>query len=530
MIKATRTPRTAPLATTTLRVSSAAFASDVAAAPALVWGFALLVAVSRLLFRSQYLYHWDSVNFAYGLLHFDVRLGQPHAPGYVVYVALAWLVNALVGDANLSMQIISAVCSGLLAALLWRMAERFFPESPGAGPLAALLVGANPLLWFYGSVALPHVLDALITSAVAFLCWRLLRAPGESRLLLPSALLLGLAGGIRQQDLLFLLPLWLFSARRAGLRRIALALAGTALVCALWLWPLVTLSGGLRAYETTVTGYSHDFFQHTSVFQGAGLPGLLYNLDRLTRYTLYAAGFVLAGLLLSAGGWRGRIRERLGGERGWFLLLWGAPSLVFYTLIHMGQHGLIFTFLPPLLLAGAGLFAAAGRAGRAAGIAAAAACALLFVAAPEHLLPGGRVKVLNAATLRHLDGDFGRLFHTIRRRYPAGQTVIVAQNFRHVSYYLPEYPVATDFDRGETFMLWQGRRARRLSPFEFPATTRYLVILGPAPPPVRIAPGAASVAEAAGDLRVIRVPPAARVRWSRKAGGALTIASAAPRS
>jgi hypothetical protein len=39
------------------------------------------------------------------------------------------------------------------------------------------------------------VLDALITSAVAFLCWRLLLEGGESRLLLPSALLLGLAGG-----------------------------------------------------------------------------------------------------------------------------------------------------------------------------------------------------------------------------------------------------------------------------------------------------------------------------------------------
>lgn len=551
MIKVPSTPRTKfPAAPSRESAPPRAPSAAVVAAPALVWGCALLVVASRLLFRSHYLYHWDSVNFAFSLLHFDVRIGQPHAPGYIVYVGLARLINAVVNDANLSMQIISALCSGLLMVVIWRMAERFFPERPDIGPIAALLVAVNPLLWFYGSVALPHALDALATTTVAFLCWRLLR--GESRLLLPSALMLGVAGGIRQQDLVFLLPIWLYAARREGVLRIGLGLALTGIVCALWLWPMIAFSGGLAAYRFTVGGYSHDFFEHTSIFQGAGWHGLIYNVDRLFRFTLYAFGFVLLALLATVRRWRrDRFGERLGGERGWFLALWIAPSLLFYSLVHMGQHGLIFTFLPPLLLGSAALLAAAGRTGRAAAGAAALACTLIFVAAPEHLLPGERFKVLNAATLRNLDNTLERRFRSIRARFPADQTIIVTENYRHISYYLPEYPLVwpgafgggagdaslSGFDvrgGGETFTVWRGRHFRNLSISEFPAATRTLVLLGSILPPVHIEAGSATIttesAAPGREMQVIHIPAASRIRWAGSADdGAFVIAPAQAR-
>ena len=93
----------------------------------LVWGVGLTVAALRLLFSARYLYHWDSVNFAFGLHHYDVRLGQPHVPGYILYVAAAWLVNAVAGDANRAMVLLSALGSGLLTVACWRLAERLYP-------------------------------------------------------------------------------------------------------------------------------------------------------------------------------------------------------------------------------------------------------------------------------------------------------------------------------------------------------------------------------------------------------------------
>nr|CAA9270999.1 hypothetical protein AVDCRST_MAG63-2931 [uncultured Armatimonadetes bacterium] len=506
-----------------------------AASAALVWGVALLVFASRMLFRSHYLYHWDSVNFAFSLMHYDVRLAQPHPPGYILYVALARLVQGVVGDANLAMQLISAVCSGLLVVALWRLAERFFGPESRAGLIVGLLAATNPLLWFYGSVALPHVLDAVLMTVIALLGWRILH--GEGRLLFPSALLLGVAAGVRQQDLVFLMPLWLFCVRREGVRRIVPALALTGAVCVAWLWPMIALSGGLNAYRSTVAAYTQHFFSTTSLLHGAGLTGVLYNVDKLLRYTLYAVAFALPVLLLTFGQWRRAPGERLGGERGLFLLLWAAPSLAFYSLIHMGQHGLIFTFLPPLLLAIAGLLSAAGTRGVTAAAVAAAASALFFMAAPEHLLPGDGFKVLNSATLRNLDNGLENAHRTLRRRFPADETVVVSRNFRHTSYYLPEYPVVWSKawddrpSRNQGVTLWQRYRARPVARtasggLSLPARARYLVILGDGP---RLRLGDGVRMEQVGDgMRCVTLPPRAHgggaaVRSSKAEG--LVIAS-----
>ena len=47
-----------------------------------------LTLITRLPFSGAILYHWDSINFALALEHFDVALGQPHIPGYLLYVLL----------------------------------------------------------------------------------------------------------------------------------------------------------------------------------------------------------------------------------------------------------------------------------------------------------------------------------------------------------------------------------------------------------------------------------------------------------
>ncbi len=52
----------------------------------------------RVPFRSQILFHWDSAEFAIAVMDYDVRLSQPHAPGYFLYVMLGRLVNPAVGD------------------------------------------------------------------------------------------------------------------------------------------------------------------------------------------------------------------------------------------------------------------------------------------------------------------------------------------------------------------------------------------------------------------------------------------------
>jgi hypothetical protein len=247
--------------------TKAMIAGATACPTVIVWSAGLAVVVLRLLFSSHYLYHWDSVNFALGLERYDVRLGQPHPPGYVLYVALGWLVNLLFHDANRSLVAISAAGSGLLVVTMWRLAERLF-DSRRAGALAALLVAGDPLFWFYGAVALPHAADAALCCLVALWLWRIRK--GESRLLLPTALLLAVATGFRQQNALYLAPLCAFCLwgewrnRRWG--PLALASALFVLACTAWFVPMVNLSGGFQAYQAATKAHGDDFFQHTSIF------------------------------------------------------------------------------------------------------------------------------------------------------------------------------------------------------------------------------------------------------------------------
>jgi len=75
---------------------------------------ALLIAataLTRMLFRSRFLYDIDSVNFALALRRFDPSVHQPHPPGYFLYVRLGAFSNTIFHDANLALVAISILAS-----------------------------------------------------------------------------------------------------------------------------------------------------------------------------------------------------------------------------------------------------------------------------------------------------------------------------------------------------------------------------------------------------------------------------------
>ena len=260
-------------------------------------GLFILAAVSRLPFQEKILYHWDSINFALSLQHFDVAAGQPHIPGYILYVLLARLVNAVVGDAQLTLVGISLVSSGLAVACLYVLGSTMFNRATGL--TAALFLASSPLFWFYGEVALPHSLDALVVIVTVWLLYRIMQ--GEAALAVPAAIWIAVAGGLRPQTQLFLMPLALVAGWRLGWKRGLLALGVMAVVDFAWAIPLVWSTGGLARYLQVTREFTAAFNTTTSVFSGGGLWGLQRNVHKLAMYTLYGWGLavipaVVAGL------------------------------------------------------------------------------------------------------------------------------------------------------------------------------------------------------------------------------------------
>ncbi len=412
----------------------------------------LLTLLSRVPFRSHILYHWDSVNFAYAMRQFSVAQEQPQPPGYILYVWLCRAVDVLFHDPQTTMVTISIVASGLAVTALFYLGRAMFGRATGL--IAALLLATSPLFWFYGEIALPHSLDTLLV--ILALWWLYETMRGRTRYLYPAIVVLAVAGGVRQQTLIFLSPLILFALRRVGWRRFLTAGALGAVICLAWFIPLITSSGGLAAYLDSTSKYTARFNVSTSLFAGAGWWGLRRNLRKLTMYTLFGWS---AGLLpLLAYGVVGLRRRQWprNWEKSLFFALWLAPPLLFYTLIHMGQQGLVFVFLPALLLWGAWGLTALSRNRRALTVLASLLVALntvIFCFLPESPLPASNLRLLTRAALCNSDDYYNDRLAAIRARFSPASTAILAANWHHVEYYLPAYPlipldVTSKWERG----------------------------------------------------------------------------------
>src|ERR1022692_1808718 len=156
------------------------------------WNTAILIVfiafLLRIPFRSQFAYHWDSAQFALAINEYDIRLSQPHAPGYFLYVMLGRLVNCVVGDPHASLVWVSVVFGSLLPVIMYFLGTAMFGR--WAGAMAGLLALTSPQTWFHSCVALTYIVDSFLACAVVLaLWWAMGRGGGWGGAVLIGALL-----------------------------------------------------------------------------------------------------------------------------------------------------------------------------------------------------------------------------------------------------------------------------------------------------------------------------------------------------
>ena len=157
----------------------------------------MLLAVATVLLRLPFLTprlaHWDAVNYALGLHDFNVAAHQPHPPGSPYFILIGRAALAIAGDDNTALILVSLVAS--VGAVLGEYALARLLFGSRAGFLAAVVLMTQPVFWGYGSMGMPWTLLACLALAIGLACQMLLR--GRRWLVIPSALLMGLASGLR---------------------------------------------------------------------------------------------------------------------------------------------------------------------------------------------------------------------------------------------------------------------------------------------------------------------------------------------
>lgn len=400
--------------------------------------FALTVA-TRLPFRTEMLFHWDSANFALALDRFDVTRYAPQPPGYLYYVALAKAISFWAADANLSLVVESILFSALTVSMVYLLGKVLF--GPAVGLTAGLLVMSSVTFWSYGEIAFPYVALAFFSTVVAYLAWRSLSSPAPRWIGISLAYAVG--GGFRQDLLPFLAPIWLLSlghgkvGRKGWIGALLIVLTGFLA----WYLPTAQLSGGSLAYWRALLAQGGRVSQEFAV-SGQGMGASLSNLVDLLRYifyALYAQALLLLpaaiGLLLQ-GQALIRSEER---RKAAFFALWIAPMILFYVFIHIGDAGYVFTFMPAVhILLAASLVWLVKRLDFPGP--AVLSGAMLFL-----LLANGAIfffhpRILTAAGLRARDQLLRQELAYIRQNHRPDSTVLLSTDtFRHWVYYLPSY-------------------------------------------------------------------------------------------
>ena len=407
------------------------------------WIFLLAGVITRIPFSSRFLLSMDSGQFVLALEKFDVTVHQPHPPGYFLYVMLGRLIHLFVDDGNAVFVSVSVIFSGLTMVAVYRLGKEMFDTETGA--IAALIALTSPNVWFHGEVALTYIAEAFFSTAIAFYCWKIIN--GEEKYIWISAIVLGIAGGIRQNTTVFLLPLWIYSVRNLTKGRILASFALLVGTILLWFIPMIHLSGGWDSYRFALrelwvfhTG-GHTFFDSGwasfRVFSFALLLYLLYGLG----VGLFPLGLSFYSLI------RRRKSRSLDRKKVVFFSLWVLPSIFFYLFIFISVQnpGYVLILLPALFLATSFSVVYLGaelteRYGKDAFL----RILLVLMALNTALFFSIKTQV-SYPWIKHHDRELSLLLKDIRTFDPE-ETAIFVNNriyysYRHVMVYLPQYRV-----------------------------------------------------------------------------------------
>lgn len=294
----------------------------------------VFVVASRLIYYYPYLYSWDSVQFALSLERFDIQKHQPHPPGYILYWALLKFLNLFFGDPNRAGVFLNILCTVLATGFVFLLALELLSGDEEQRPwvpavAAAAIYATNPICWFYGCVLEIYPVEGFFVALIAWMCLVCLR---DRRYLIPLAIAMGIAGGIRPTTELFVLPLYAMTLYRAGKGRIVVSLVVLVVVNLCWLIPLFSLAGGVGAY---VKSLANQFVaaKRTEGENPVRIPTLLISLVQSATLPLFAS------ILF-------RIYRMKLSRKDINLLAMFFPAMLFFAFVHYTLVGYFMVLVP----------------------------------------------------------------------------------------------------------------------------------------------------------------------------------------
>lgn len=304
-------------------------------------GLFLLGLITRIPFASRMLFHSDSTRLALAMEHYDVAQMRPQAPGYILYVAAAKLMDLFIHDSVVSMVAVSILSSALTVFFFYFLALKMFGRSNAV--IGSLLLIGCPLFWFNGEMPLTYALEGLFIVVFTYACYQMII--GERKWWIVASISIALATGVRQHLIIIFLPLWFYALKNYSFRKIFYSLLIFGLICLAWFVPMIALTGGMNAYFSALNAQFKVVVLHPAPFLfQMKVRGIIF-----VTFLVYSLTIGLFPMLYYFGRFF-RIQSIIKDIRMQFLSIWLVPPCLLFVFGNVYNSGQVLIVLPPLFI------------------------------------------------------------------------------------------------------------------------------------------------------------------------------------
>ncbi|KXS45356.1 MULTISPECIES: glycosyltransferase family 39 protein [unclassified Candidatus Frackibacter] len=273
---------------------------------------------------------------------------QPHFPGYPVYIWLGKFINQWVGNEELSLALISAICGGLSVVPFYLLVNRIFNKRFAL--LAGLYLIFSPLHLILSAKIMSDMmgtLSILLFLYLTYLSWQ--KTQYRKWHLISGAVVLGLGLGVRisyfPYSIVLLISLILWYKEKKELKTIILTLISFISAFFLWLSWQTVRAGGLLDFLKIAIDFTVGHFNDwggtlvTDSSLGLRLIKLIYDNILVAGLGFYQSGDSIFKLILSGFILLGMIsfilKVKLTNKDKLFLASWFVP---YFLWVIFGQN------------------------------------------------------------------------------------------------------------------------------------------------------------------------------------------------
>jgi hypothetical protein len=224
----------------------------------------VIVVTHRFFYMGDYAATWDQVDFALALDRFDLRMMQPHFPGYPIFIWGGMIVRMWVEDPVQALVIFNKVMIGLSAIPMFLIARRYFAIHFSL--LFVLFLQTLPYLNVLSSLPMS---EAAAISMLWWFFWTVRMAVEKNTFfyqILPL-FVYSLLLGIRLSYIAFgvaIIILWILYWKRSTDKNITIKLTGLFFLAIMfqlgWVSALVTSEGGLQEFIGLALSFTGGHF------------------------------------------------------------------------------------------------------------------------------------------------------------------------------------------------------------------------------------------------------------------------------